>query len=271
MTVKRRKLTRARRPPARAMDAPLPTSSRSAELLWRTAPAPKRGPKAALTLDRIARAAIDIADADGLSAVSMSRVATTFGFTTMSLYRYVPGRIELIDFMFDTAMGLPPALESVSGGWRPRIERWARELWMLVSEHPWSLEVLGRLRLPGPNELAWMESGTRVLTETGLSAASLLDSLFLIVGQIRIVAQYAVAVPDASGALSTLQWANGVTALLSEHATEFPSLAAATSAGAFAPTNDSLDFGLNRVLDGIAVAATRLAGKKPVVRARGSR
>jgi len=258
MTGKRRKQNRGRRASGPAARTSLDARSRSAALLWRTAPAPKRGPKATLTLEGIAHAAIEIADADGLSAVSMSRIAASFGFTTMSLYRYVPGRVELIDYMFDTAMGAPPELEQLSGGWRPRIERWARDLWARVMAHPWALEVLSRLRLPGPNELAWMESGTRALEESGLSAGARLDSLFLIVGQIRAVAQYAVAVPGASGALTTEQWARGVVALLGEHGAEFPALVAATAAGAFAPSDDPLAFGLGRVLDGIEASAARL-------------
>lgn len=231
--------------------------ARSAAVLWKAIPAPRRGPKAALTIERIATAAIAIADAEGLDAVSMSRVAEGFDFTTMSLYRYVPGKAELVHLMFDTAMGAPPDFSSRRGGWRAKLEAWGRALWSLLIEHPWALDVLTQLRLPGPNELAWMECGAHALADTGLTGAPVLDSLFLVVGQVRIVAQYAVVRPETSESLSTDEWARGVGALLDEHAAEFPALTTAMSAGAFAPVEDPLEFGLDRVLDGIQLLVDR--------------
>src|SRR6266496_4469960 len=105
------------------------TKVSSAELLWGQRERPSRGPKPGLSLDGIVRAAIKIADAEGLDAVSMQRVAAEFGFATMSLYRYVPGKSELIDLMIDTAIGPPPDLSVIPGGWRPKLTVWARHTW----------------------------------------------------------------------------------------------------------------------------------------------
>ncbi|MGH1552145.1 TetR/AcrR family transcriptional regulator [Streptomyces sp. L7] len=74
---------------------------RTLELLWDTGPRPSRGPKPGLSVDRIVDAAIRIADEEGLDAVSMRRVATDLGTGAMSLYRYVPGKAELLDLMLD--------------------------------------------------------------------------------------------------------------------------------------------------------------------------
>jgi AcrR family transcriptional regulator len=232
-------------------------------MLWQTTPPSTRGPKAALTLDRLASAAITLADAHGLAGISMSRVAERVGVTPMALYRHVPGKTELVDLAFDTVMGAPPDLDAISGGWRPRIERWARGLWMIATEHPWTLDVLTRLRLFGPNELAWMECGARALAEGGLSGAPLVDALMLIVGQMRTVAQYAIVAPGAGatkGALTSKQWTAGISAVLDEHAALFPTLAVATASGAFAPVDDPLAFGLDTVLGGIEL----LVGKRVV-------
>ncbi|PCG81698.1 TetR family transcriptional regulator [Streptomyces sp. WZ.A104] len=81
--------------------------ARSLELLWGTGERPSRGPKPGLTLDRIVTAAIAVADAEGLSAVSMRRLSTELGTGTMSLYRYVPGKAELLDLMLDRVLGEP--------------------------------------------------------------------------------------------------------------------------------------------------------------------
>src|SRR5689334_22149881 len=79
--------------------------ARTADLLWGPRERPSRGPKPGLTRDGIVRAAIGVADAEGLAAVSMQRVAAEVGFTTMALYRYVPGKNELVALMVDSAVG----------------------------------------------------------------------------------------------------------------------------------------------------------------------
>ncbi|WMT39475.1 TetR/AcrR family transcriptional regulator [Paenibacillus sp. D2_2] len=72
-------------------------------LSWGLVEPPKRGPKREMSIEKIVKAAITIADEEGLSAVSMNRIATTLGFTTMSLYRYVPGKDDLLLLMMDAA------------------------------------------------------------------------------------------------------------------------------------------------------------------------
>jgi AcrR family transcriptional regulator len=79
--------------------------ARSLALLWRTSERTSRKGKPDLSVDRIVRAAIEVADADGLQALSMRRVAERLGVGTMSLYTYVPGKPELLDVMLDTVYG----------------------------------------------------------------------------------------------------------------------------------------------------------------------
>src|SRR3954452_1003238 len=94
----------------------------TADFLWQQRARPTRGPKPALTLDQIAEAAIAIADAEGLAAVSMQRVAADLGYTKMSLYRYLPGKNELVAAMIERALQPPPA---VTGPWREALTGWA--------------------------------------------------------------------------------------------------------------------------------------------------
>src|SRR3954462_15876956 len=89
-----------------APDVELP---RGVALAWGVAANPQRGPKRELSIERIVEAAVEIADAEGLAAVSMSSVATSLGFTTMSLYRYVSATEDLILLMQEYGTGLPPA------------------------------------------------------------------------------------------------------------------------------------------------------------------
>ncbi len=108
-----------------------------AELLWGMRERPARGPKPAFSIGHIARVAVDIADTDGVQAVSMQRVASELQFTKMAMYRYVSGKAELLAVMIEEAVGEPPDLRSVAGGWRPRLEEWARCMWAAWDRHPW--------------------------------------------------------------------------------------------------------------------------------------
>src|SRR5262249_28084642 len=95
------------------------------KLLWGRDERSQKGPKRALTVPQIVAAAIEIADAEGLDAVSMRRVAERLNVGAMSLYRYVPGKSELLELMLD-AIHAEPDLRS-EGPWRDRLERLARE------------------------------------------------------------------------------------------------------------------------------------------------
>src|SRR5215475_15115465 len=124
----------------------------ASELLWGQRPPRRRGPRPALTVTEIARAGVTVADSDGIGAVTMQRVAGELGVTKMALYRYVPGKVELVALMIDIGLGAPPRLADVPGGWRPRLQSWARQLYELFRQHPWALHVTVGVRAMGPNE-----------------------------------------------------------------------------------------------------------------------
>src|SRR5690349_12515463 len=139
----------------------------TADFFWAPRPRPTRGPKPALTLDQIADAAIAIADAEGLAAVSMQRVAADLGYTKMSLYRYLPGKTELVAAMLERALGRPPELGKP---WRDALTDWATALLAEYEGHAWALEASTGRRPIGPHEIAWMESALRTLPP-GLTGA----------------------------------------------------------------------------------------------------
>jgi AcrR family transcriptional regulator len=226
------------------------TKMSSVELLWGQQERPSRGPKPGLTLDGIVRAAIAIADAEGLDALSMQRVAGEFGFTTMSLYRYVPGKSELIDLMIDTAIGDPPDLSVIPGGWRPKLAEWARFTWVFFQQHPWFLPAaMGRIM--GPNQLGWLEQAVAALSGYGLVGQELLEAVLVVNGHVRSMASFATVQTKAESEA----WVAAIGEALRSHSDRFPALSAAIADGAFAPNDDDdgLEFGLQRVLDGVEV------------------
>ncbi|GII98941.1 TetR family transcriptional regulator [Sediminihabitans luteus] len=148
--------------------APLP---RSVEILWGAPRAPRRGPRPALSTEQITDAAIALADADGLAAVSMARVAESLGVTTMALYRYVANKDELLTLMSDAGATPPPASFLEPGDhWRTGLERWTIAQLDLMLARPWLAE-LALFTLPvGPHRLAWLDRALAVLAGTGLPA-----------------------------------------------------------------------------------------------------
>lgn len=114
--------------------------SRVVALAWGVAAAPQRGPKRELSHERIVETAIEIADAEGLQAVTMQRVAQSFGFTTMAIYRYVATKDDLHRLMLDAAFADRPAPDT-SGDWRTALATWMRWLFEGYHAHPWVLEI----------------------------------------------------------------------------------------------------------------------------------
>ncbi|MGQ4616472.1 TetR/AcrR family transcriptional regulator C-terminal domain-containing protein [Nocardia sp. R7R-8] len=235
---------------------PTPTTL---ELLWGTGQRPKRGPKPALSLERIVAEAVALADAEGLPNLSMQRLAERLGFTKMSLYRYVPGKAELVALMLDTALGAPPELsaaaEASEDGWRDLLRVWCETIYARFSAHPWSIEVSVGVRPVGPNEVAWVESALGALAGTGLSAAERLDTIVLLTGHARSLAQQ-VLVADADE--FEKQMAGQFAGMVAAAADRYPAAAAAfAEGGAVAGGEGALKFGIERILDGLAVLIAR--------------
>jgi len=111
------------------------------EQLWGLRePTRRGGPKPALSLDRIVAAAVGLADEGGLAALSMSRLAEKLGFTTMSVYRYVASKDDLLVLALDAAIGQPPEIDP-AGAWRDQLVAWAQELQVRYRAHPWMTDV----------------------------------------------------------------------------------------------------------------------------------
>jgi len=237
---------------------------RATELLWGERPQPRRGPRPTLTLDVIARAGIQIADAEGLGAVTMQRVAGELGFTKMALYRYVPGKVELVALMTDMAIGEPLRLDTVGDGWRPGLHEWARQMFDRFWQHPWVLETTVGTRPLGPHELGWMEQATSILTGTGLNGGEMLDVAVTLIGHVRSIAQQASAV--AGSAPESVMGAT-LGALTRGREDRFPALTAALeSATAHGAQDQALDFGLRLILDGAELMVStrsRAASSRP--------
>ncbi|MFI6737269.1 TetR/AcrR family transcriptional regulator [Nonomuraea sp. NPDC050451] len=224
-------------------------------LLWGEQDPPARGPKPSLTPRRIAEAAVTLADAEGLEAVSMNKVAAAFGVSAMALYRYVPGKAELVELMVEAVLAEHPDLSAAAPGWRPRIAAWAHRQWAVYQAHLWLLAATAmRRQLIGPNQLAWMDAALAALEPTGLAAPQRHQVFLLVAGHVRNQAQQLADFDEDHNQ----EWGHLTGELLNRDAARFPALTTAIGEGAFAPTGlDPLDFGLDRILDGVQVLIDR--------------
>lgn len=218
--------------------------TRTVELLWGLREPPTRGPKPALSVERIAETAVRIADTDGFAAVAMQRVAAELDFTKMSLYRYVAGKSELVAVMIEAAVGEPPELEGVPGGWRGGLTEWARLMWATWDRHPWLPGATEGDRLMGPREAGWVEAALRTLDDTPLSVAERLNVVRLVSGHIRNTH----SAQRAGTGLDPTQLDTAFTEALGRHRETYPAL---LEAGTATERSDARTFGLERILDGV--------------------
>lgn len=138
------------------------------ELLWDRASPSARGPKQRLSLDQIVSAAVELADKDGIDAISMRKVAASLRVGAMSLYTYVPGRDELFELMIDRVYG-ERRLADPSTHWRTQVDFHAKQAWQMYQRHPWLVwSNLWRMPL-GPHVLDVEEDLYRAVLTIGLS------------------------------------------------------------------------------------------------------
>jgi len=243
---------------------------RAVALAWGVAANPQRGPKRELSIERIVDAAIAIADEQGLGAVSMSSVASALGFTTMSLYRYVTAKDDLILLMQEAGIGLPSASIAEAPDWRSGIIRWARETQEHYDAHPWLLDIpiLGTPNTP--NNLAWMDAALAVLRDTPLTMNERVGALLLVSGQIRFEATVnrGYSISNQSMGLTPQERDTADAHIISTLVTPeaFPDLYEAIRAGVFDPDEDNpFSFGLARVLDGLEAYMAGREARQPEV------
>ena len=219
------------------------------------------GPKVVLDgVDLDVATAVTIADAEGLEAVSMSRVAHKLGFTTMSLYRHVASKEELLQLMWNASALGADDLVIDGDGWRSRLRTWAIIQRDMIDRHPWITQMPMAAPPVAPNSLHFVERGLETLDGTGLADADKLRILGMIASYTLSEARMAT---DAARAAAQAAAAGGPSgppvsfeALLRELVDEktYPRLhriAWADTDLATASEREEFLFGIDRILDGV--------------------
>ncbi|WP_239487783.1 TetR/AcrR family transcriptional regulator [Streptomyces durocortorensis] len=216
--------------------------------------APQRG----LTRDRVIRAAIALVDSEGLAALSMRRVATDFGVSTMALYRHVPSKGELVRLMSEAVFdGEPPGPRP--SGWRAQLEREARWLWTRYQRHPWLARAMAALTRPmaSPHAMRYTERVLSALRGLGLTPNQIIHVHLALLGYAQGVAaavELEVQARQDTG-MTPEEWMASDELRLEQIQTagSYPTLSTLFGEEEFDLELDTLfEFGLARLLDGVA-------------------
>jgi AcrR family transcriptional regulator len=236
-------------------------------LLWGLRETPRRGRKPSLSASEITRAAIEVADAEGLAAVSMARVAQQLGNSTMALYRHVKSKDELLKLMSDAAMEDPPPMPA-DGDWRAGLTLWASSVLLTFRRHPWYARIPLSGPPVGPKNLEWFDSALSALADTPLSEGEkvgvVMGLLTFVHGEMRLTAELAESFrenPEAFGP----SYARALRHVVDPR--KLPALGRVVAAGVFDQENlyderevdAEFAFGLDLYLDGVAAYLARRA------------
>ena len=234
---------------------------RAIELLWGVSAPARRGPKPKLTTADVVKAAVALADADAIDAVTIRRVAEQLGVSPMSLYTYVPGRAELLDLMIDHAHGELPVPDP-DLGWREALTATADGQWALFHRHPWLLQVTTSRSALGPHSFAKYEHELRAVEGIGLDDVEMDAAIGLVTGLVRTTARSsldAARLVRTSGMTDAQWWERAAPVLAGIPAADAAHYPLASRVGqAAGETHNAAEdpaytfrFGLARVLDGI--------------------
>ncbi|RCG31064.1 TetR/AcrR family transcriptional regulator [Sphaerisporangium album] len=225
--------------------------------LWERLERPAPAPRQTLTPQRIATVAVEIADAHGLDAITMRRLAAELGVAPMAAYRYVSGKDDVLELMVDQVNGEVALPEGA--GWRETMRALAVGTRDLALRHPWLAHLPPRTALAlTPNRHAVMERLFGTLDGLGLDA----DAKLVV---IKTVDSYAQGTAHAEVAMRELMAGQGWSSGADLRAGLAPQMSWLMSTGRYpaflrylreAARKDDLawqfETGLTYVLDGIA-------------------
>ncbi|WP_242910500.1 TetR/AcrR family transcriptional regulator [Actinomadura terrae] len=153
--------------------------------IWLAPERQGRGPRPAYSRAQITEAAVRIADAEGLDAASMRRIAADLGTGAMSLYRYVPSRDGLVELMYDHVLGEQEFPARPTGDWRADLALVAQNARAMLLRHPWVLTARRARGVPGPNQLRLLEFGLGAL-DVGVPVDEILTLVTMLNGWVEV-------------------------------------------------------------------------------------
>ncbi|GAA1643672.1 TetR/AcrR family transcriptional regulator C-terminal domain-containing protein [Actinoplanes couchii] len=231
------------------------------------APRPRRAPAAPvqresgpdLSTARVVACAVDIADREGMAALSLRRVASELGVAPMTLYGYVANKEQLVLLMSEAAFAQTPPPPHRPADWRTALRDICRLQWVIYRRHPWLVQVTPLTRpRPAPHAMAHTEWALQTIDGIGLDPVTMLHVHLITTSYVRgfaINLEMEAEARQESG-ITDQEWLHTQQRAVQDmFATgSFPLLARSTEVlGAAFDLDRMFEFGLTRVLDGVGV------------------
>ncbi|MFF3318590.1 TetR/AcrR family transcriptional regulator [Streptomyces sp. NPDC003035] len=171
------------------------------EVIWARPERTGRGPKPAYSRADIVAAAVRLADADGIDALSMRRIAAEIGCGTMSLYNYVPRKEDLYELMVDAVSGEYDLPDPPSGDWRADMFQVAREARGILRRHPWVIRLMTTGYAFGPNALRFLEGCLACLEGLDLPGGTKMELIATVNGTVMTIVANELAMAERARGL----------------------------------------------------------------------
>jgi AcrR family transcriptional regulator len=223
-----------------------------------------------LAREQIVRAAMELANAEGLEALTMRRLAKKLGAGVMSLYWHIPNKDDLLDLMLDAAFGEVELPEQPSADWRADLRLFARHMLSVLRRYTWLPSLISSRPLPSPNRVRYVERFLSELAGLGLDFTTIGGILSMVEAYVDGFAQLEAA-PEAirrRTGMTEAEWRAAFGAYLQQILStgQYPTLERLIAGNAMINADATFEFGLECVLDGIAarIAAAHRDASSPL-------
>ena len=234
-------------------DAPPPQP----DPIWFRPPRARRGPRPTLSPEQITRAAIELADAEGLEAVSMRRIAAKLDAGATSLYWYVSSKDDLYELMVDEVVGEIEVPEP-SGDWQHDLRAIARAIHAMLQRHGWMV-MLGIRPVMGPRTRRFGELAPRALDPLDLDAATRIQIFAMLNNYLYgfVHREIAWAQTRQRSGLTDEQWSARLRSHVDDARLQDPHFAEPWEANIALASEEAFEFGLDCFVEGVAVLVAR--------------
>lgn len=239
---------------------------RSASLIW-SRPERAHKPRPALSREQIVHAALALADAEGIDAISIRRIASRLEVSTMALYWYIERKEDVLDLMVDAVYGELPVEQVTAGDWRSQLQEIAAQMRAMMHRHPWFVSLIGHRAVLGPNALKQSDYRLGVMSQLGVDMTTSMSLMTMFNAYIVgfVLGEMSEAEAQRRTGLSKQEWQLQVSPYVQEQIIEsgrYPNLLRAIVESEDISSDDVFLFGLTRLLEGMTAMVSNLTHER---------
>jgi AcrR family transcriptional regulator len=219
-----------------------------------------RRERPALSREQIVRVALALADAEGIDAISIRRIAAVLEVSAMALYWYVERKEDVLDLMIDAVYGEDSVSQPVPADWRSHLQEIAVQTRAMMHRHPWFASLIGHRAVLGPNALKQTDYLLGIMSQLGFDMTTSMSILAMFNAYIVgfVLGEMGEVEAQRRTGLNKEQWQQQMVPYMQEQVIasgRYPRLARYLAESEERPSDEMFIFGLTRLLEGIATYA----------------